>query len=686
MTIRGSFVSTTDLKELVRTVLCQSCAVTDSEAGSIYLVKSTAHGSLRELLHLHWRAEGQGSLEQAADVPLTLASLPGQVALTDQVLNLPTGAIDPGAKTTLLLPMHNPEGAVLGVLQLYQASPRGYAAQTVRTLTALADQAALLLERSQTQGQAQLVEQLLTVGTALSSSEDLTTLLNMILTKCRQITSSDAGSLYLIQRLPDAPGSLLFKVAQNDSYPHLSFRETSLPLSDRSLAGYVALTGKSLNLPDAYCLDPQAPYRFDQSFDQRLGYRTSSVLILPMVNQGGEIIGVVQLINRKQLAAAVVTPLNYAQVTQAYSAWEEQVIYSLASQAAILIERSQLQESIENLFAGFVEASVAVIEARDPCTAGHSGRVAELTVRLAQESQGLYLPSVGICQFSPQQLRELRYASLLHDFGKVGVPEAVLVKAKKLYPEQLELLRHRFALARQHLNLECAQARYRHLLEHPSHLEELHEPESCPHCQYNLTLEAQLREGLQALEEYWQLIEAANEPRVCQEAPLARLQEIAQITYPGLDNTPQPLVSNQELEQLLVRQGSLNSQERKLIESHVSQTYEFLIRIPWTRQLQDVPAIAYGHHEKLDGSGYPLALKAPQIPLQCQMMTIADIYDALTASDRPYKRALPVTRAMDILKQEAQDQKINFDLVTLFEQRQVFQVLGHALEPERRSR
>ena len=209
-------------------------------------------------------------------------------------------------------------------------------------------------------------------------------LLNLILSKSREITYSDAGSVYLVDHTHET-SKLLFKVAQNGSKPRLSFKEFSLPLTDKSLAGYVAITGQSLNLSDAYDLPSGVPYQLDASFDRDINYRTCSVMVLPMQNRQGETIGVLQLINRKTKADTVLTADNAWESTQQYSDWEERIVRSLASQAAISIERNQLQESIEHLFEGFVKASVQVIKARDPCTYGHSERVAALTVRLSED-------------------------------------------------------------------------------------------------------------------------------------------------------------------------------------------------------------------------------------------------------------------------------------------------------------
>lgn len=537
----------------------------------------------------------------------------------------------------------------------------------------------------------QLIEQLLAIGTALSSSNNLDELLHLILSKSREITCSDAGSVYLIDR-HDGPAKLLFKVAQNDSLPDNPFKEFAMPLTRKSLAGYVALTGESLNLSDAYNLSEGVPYQLDRSFDTTMPYRTCSVLVLPMQDQDGEIIGVLQLINRKVKPDIVLTTENALQVTQPYSEWEERIVRSLASQAAISIERNQLQESIENLFEGFVRASVQIIEARDPTTSGHSERVAELTVRLSQEASSETSGPLRSVYFSDRQIQEVRYAALLHDFGKVGIPEAIIGKQKKLYPNQLEIIRHRFGLARRTLEMECAQNKFKYLIEHPNHKHQ-NDASGCSHCQKLEQFDNQLTQTLEVLEQYWELIRELNEPDVIvtrefhafSEETVAHLSALSQYSYRDVDGVAKPLITEEEMAQLLIPRGTLTSQERLAIEAHVTHTYHFLKRIPWTKHLKDVATIAYGHHEKLDGSGYPQGLKEGEIPIQTQILTIADIYDALTASDRPYKRRLPVNTVLKILRHEAAKNKINSDLVDLFEQRQVFTVLGHTLPADAHS-
>ena len=529
-----------------------------------------------------------------------------------------------------------------------------------------------------TQATELLIEQLLDIGVALSDTYDLGELLDLILSKSREITCSDAGSVYLVDELNVKECKLVFKAAQNDSLPDLAFQEQALAITSESLTGYVALTGQSLNLADAYNLPKNTPYKFDKSFDEKTGYRTCSVLILPIQNRHLEVLGVLQLINRKIQSNVLLTQENAKELTQPYSEWEERILTSLASQAAISIERNNLQENIENLFEGFVKASVQAIEARDSCTSGHSERVAKLTVGLSQEVNIINSGIFSEIYFSNQQIQELRYAALLHDFGKIGVPEAILTKRKKLYQEQLELIQQRFSLAQRTLEMEYAQTKYKYLSGHLSDIYQSHTQKSCLLCQKIKNLDLELEVAITQLNDYWQTILTANEPKILAEEPLKQLQEISLYTYKDIDGQIKPLITPEEMAQLTVPRGNLTPEERQAIEAHVTDSYEFLKQIPWTKKLQKIPNIAYGHHERLDGSGYPRGLKENEISIQTQIIVIADIYDALTAGDRPYKQGLPVEVALRIMGSEAAENKINSHLFELFKQKQVFSILGHS--------
>ena len=321
------------------------------------------------------------------------------------------------------------------------------------------------------------IDELNRIGAALSAEHDTQKLLELILTKSRQITSADAGSLYLVEAVETPPLTtgpaaspvldskcLRFILVQNDSI-QLNFRETTMAISDQSIAGYVAMTGETVNIDDAYDLAPEVPYAVNRTFDEQSGYRTRSILAIPMRNPQGETLGVVQLINAKRDANAKLDSLSaIASQVIPFSRRYQELTSSLASQAAVALENSRLYASIQRLFEGFVKASVAAIEARDPTTSGHSFRVANLTIALAETVDRIDSGPYAGVRFTREQMKEIRYASLLHDFGKVGVREEVLVKARKLYPAQLDLVKQRFHLARRTLKSESVSARLDFLL------------------------------------------------------------------------------------------------------------------------------------------------------------------------------------------------------------------------------
>ena len=527
------------------------------------------------------------------------------------------------------------------------------------------------LEREERQRE---LRELTNIGAALSTERDVLALLEMILSQARRLTCSDAGSLYLTERPPngDAPTSLRFKLSQNYTLPTLPLTEFEVPIDHASLAGYAASTGEPLVIADVYLLPDDATYKQNRSFDDKFGYRTKSMLVIPMKTHRDEIVGVLQLINRKRRAD--IRLQSEEAVEREVLTYDERavdLVSGLASQAAVAIENSRLYEDIERLFEGFVTAAVTAIEARDPTTSGHSSRVATLTVGLAEAVDRAGDGPYKATRFTREQLRELRYAGLLHDFGKVGVREQVLVKEKKLYPENLELIRHRFAYLLQAADLEFERGRA-NLLSMRDRA--CFESELCALQRARDDERARLRAYLDA-------IATANEPTILPEGSFEALREINQQTFTDFEGISRRLLADHELEYLMIRKGNLDDRERREIESHVTHTFRFLERIPWTRELRGIPEIAYTHHEKLNGAGYPRAVTAEAIPVQARMMTIADIFDALTASDRPYKRAVPWQHALDILRMEARDGMLDEHLLESFISARVFDSVLDARKP-----
>jgi HD-GYP domain-containing protein (c-di-GMP phosphodiesterase class II) len=493
------------------------------------------------------------------------------------------------------------------------------------------------------------------VGIALTAERDLDRLLELILQTARDLVNADAGSVFLVVE-DGSDRRLHFAVAQNDSVP-ATFSRSTVALDSSSLAGHAAVSGAPIVIEDVRRLPPDVPFRFNDSFDRASGYHTRSVLATPMATRAGEVVGALQLINRKiERGTRVVSAAAADAVVRPFGAADVELIRALAAQAAVAIENTRLVKEIEGLFEGFVRASVMAIEQRDPSTSGHSLRVARYAVGLAKALAADPESPYRGARFGPDELTELRYAAVLHDFGKVGVREAVLTKAKKLLPERLAAVHERFRHARAAREAEMLRALVRALLE-----------QRRPPTRGEVDgLDAALHEAAAELSTRYSTVLAANEP-----APLPRetgqsLGSLARVAFRGADGTQQPLLLPEEVRALSVSRGSLDEEERREIESHAVHSYQFLLTLPWPRRFARVAEIAYGHHEKLNGRGYPGRLAGEQIPLEARILAVCDIFDALAAGDRPYKRAMSIEDALAELEREARDGLLDQALVRTF--------------------
>jgi response regulator RpfG family c-di-GMP phosphodiesterase len=320
-----------------------------------------------------------------------------------------------------------------------------------------------------------------------------------------------------------------------------------------------------------------------------------------------------------------------------------------------------LKNDIERLFEGFVNASVTAIEARDPSTSGHSSRVAELTVGLAEAVNLTPNGPYGLIQFTPIQIREIRYASLLHDFGKVGVREQVLVKAKKIEGEHLDSIYQRL---------------HQRTLE--SMREGMLDAWSKGHAYDHESVGGLLRQQEEESQRLMELVRRSNEPTVLPQEVALELHLLEDLTYQHWSGDRRTLIERQDIDLLKITKGSLSEKEREEIQSHVTYTYKFLSQIPWTSELAGVPDIAWAHHERLNGRGYPRQLKEPDIPVQSKLMAVADVYDALTAADRPYKAAVSVERSLEILEQEAKVNLLDAEVLRIFLEAKIYdRTTGH---------
>lgn len=517
----------------------------------------------------------------------------------------------------------------------------------------------LELERSRHEN-----EMMIKIGRALSQERNIKKLLAIILAHARDVTNADAGSIYIVEGHDEdiLQRKLRFEVSQNDSRD-LPGGSVVMPVSAASIVGQCVLGHDRINIQNLYGLDPPGlgnnPWGFvhDRSFDDQNGYQTRSVLAVPMISARNEVIGVIQLINKRAKGwIRLDLPSDFEDGVVPFDEISETYIFALASQAGIALENMLLYGEVKALFDGFVKAAVTAIEARDPTTSGHSERVAKMTVNLAiavNETDSGHFREV---RFSEDDLTQIQYAGLLHDFGKVGVREHVLIKAKKLYEHERELILQRFQLIKRGYKIEGLESKVRYLIESTRD-------------QIAAQLEAidsELARKVGELDDIMRFILASNEPTVLDQGGFERVAEIAGMSWTDDDGNSRAYLTASEAGCLQIRRGSLTELERVEINSHVVHSYNFLRRIPWSRTLRDVPDIAGSHHEKLDGTGYPNALRGQQIPIPARMMAISDIYDALTASDRPYKKAMPMEKALDILSTDVRRGQLDSDLFNVF--------------------
>jgi HD-GYP domain-containing protein (c-di-GMP phosphodiesterase class II) len=528
--------------------------------------------------------------------------------------------------------------------------------------------------------------QLVATSRALASERDIGKLLALILESCRQVTGADAGSVYVMEDDGAAPPGkrLRFMLSQNDSIK-IDFKEFTLAVDERSIVGQAALSGQPINIADlARLQDPSTgtpgtpgsvgspatalpgrrtpTLRHNRSFDDKTGYRARSMLTVPMLSAMGEVIGVVQLINKKRRPGQALAPADIDREVIPFDQRAEELALAWAAQAGVSLENALLYDEIRKLFDGFVDAAVIAIESRDPTTSGHSRRVATLSVELAKKIDAIPDGAFADVRFTETQLQQIEYAGVLHDFGKVGVREKVLVKAKKLYEEDRQLVKLRFSYIKKALEVEHAERKLRVALELskndlPARFGEI---------------DAELGRRMDEIDEAWAFVNRVNEPTVLDQGGFERLVEIAGLVYLAPNGELRPYLESDEVAALQVRRGSLTEIERVEIERHVTNTYKFLSTIPWGRRYADVPRIAAAHHEYLNGTGYPHRLGAGDIPIESRIMTIADIFDALTASDRPYKKAVPIDRALSILESEVHAGKCDAQLFRVFVDGEVY--------------
>jgi HD-GYP domain-containing protein (c-di-GMP phosphodiesterase class II) len=499
------------------------------------------------------------------------------------------------------------------------------------------------------------------IGMGLMLERDREALLRQIVDQGKRLTGSDGGGMALAETDANGVTYLRVALARFDHLPAAEMGQQIIPLDDSGIVGHAAITREPVTVDDAYHLPPDSPFKADPRFAEDYGYYRKSMLAVPMLDHVGRLVGALAFVNRKSDPTATIKSKEDAdRYVLPYTAREVSVARSLASQAAVSIENARLHAHIEQILESVVKASVTAIDERDPSTAGHSLRVSALTTGLAEAVERSGRGPYRDTRFTKSQMRELRFAALLHDFGKVTVHEDVLMKAKKLPPVLWERVNTRFELIRATMERDyykqCANL---HLSNDDERL-------------MGARLEQELAAQLDQLDRMWAVVRASNEPTLLPEQSAEDLADIAARTFAREGDDASPYLTREELRFLQIPRGTLDFAERAAVEAHAEQTYRFLNTIPWTDDLGNLGAFALSHHEKLDGSGYPRGLKGDEIPVQVRMITIADIFDALTESNRPYKAAVPPEAALDIIRAEATAGRLDRDLVDIMIESQAY--------------
>jgi HD-GYP domain-containing protein (c-di-GMP phosphodiesterase class II) len=490
------------------------------------------------------------------------------------------------------------------------------------------------------------LETLNAIGVALSSERDLPTLLERILEAAREFADADGGTLYRVDG-----DKLVFEVLRNHTLGFVMGGRQGQPISFPPLPLYgadgqgnhgmvvahAALSGRTVNIPDAYSAEG---YDFSgtRAFDARTGYRSQSFLTVPMKDHEGRVIGVLQLINAKGPDGA----------TRAFTDADQSLVESLASQAAIALNNRRLLDQLENLFEALIKLINTAIDEKSPYTGGHCERVPALTNLLADAVARTTVGPLAEFTMDEADRYELKIAGLLHDCGKITTPVHVVDKATKLQTlfDRIELVDTRFEVLKRDAQIA--------------------------HLRGELDATA-YAERLTALDADREAVRAANTGgEFMDDAKIEHLRRIAAMRWRAPDGSDQPFLSVDELENLCIRRGTLNNAEREIINHHITMTIRLLEALPWPAHLTRVPEYAGGHHERMDGKGYPRGLTREQMSVQARVMGIADIFEALTASDRPYKSGKTLSESLTILGRMKLDHHVDPDLFDVFLRERVY--------------
>ncbi|HMA89138.1 MAG TPA: HD domain-containing phosphohydrolase [Burkholderiales bacterium] len=507
----------------------------------------------------------------------------------------------------------------------------------------------------------QRLERLNAIGASLSAERDINRLLEAILTAAKSITRADGGTLY---RVSDDK-TLRFEIMRTSSlkyylggttgnavpfYPIQLYRD-GRP-NHNMVAAYAALTGETVNIADAYAAEG-FDFSGTRAFDSKTGYRSKSFLTVPMRNHENEIIGVLQLINATDPATGEIA---------AFSSSDQRLAESLASQAAIALTNRMLINQLEDLFESFINMINTAIDEKSPYTGGHCQRVPLLTMMLAEAAHETAEGPLRDFAMTAKDRYELKIAGLLHDCGKVTTPVHVVDKATKLETifDRIHLLDTRIEVLKRDAEIELLRKRHE-LTARAAGREEIE------------AAEARYRDRVRQLDDDRAFLRACNiGGESMREADMARVKSIAQYRWTDSAGHEASFLTSDELKNLTIRAGTLNEDERHIINHHIVATVKMLEALPWPKHLKNVPEYAGGHHERMDGKGYPKGLTREQMSVQARVMGIADIFEALTAKDRPYKRGKTLSESLEILGRFKLNGHIDPDLFDIFVRKKIY--------------
>jgi HD-GYP domain-containing protein (c-di-GMP phosphodiesterase class II) len=504
----------------------------------------------------------------------------------------------------------------------------------------------------------QRLEQLNAIGASLSAERDIERLLEAILTAAKTITRADGGTLYRVTE----ERTLRFEIVRTSSLKYYLGGTTGNPVpfypiqlhkdgkpNHSMVAAYAALTGKTVNIADAYAADG-FDFSGTRAFDSKTGYRSKSFLTVPMRNHEREIIGVLQLINAQDPRSGEIV---------AFSASDQRLAESLASQAAIALTNRMLINQLEQLFESFIALINTAIDEKSPYTGGHCQRVPQLTMMLAEAVNETREGPLAQFSMNDKDRYELKIAGLLHDCGKVTTPVHVVDKATKLETiyDRIHLIDTRFEILKRDVELECLKKSIG---------------------------EKQARDRLRELEDDRKFLHACNiGGERMRDEDVTRVRRIADYRWRDITGHEAKFLTDDEVKNLTIRAGTLTDDERKVINHHIIATIKMLEALPWPRHLTKVPEYAGGHHERMDGKGYPKGLTREEMSVQARCMGIADIFEALTAKDRPYKKGKTLSESLEILGRMKLNNHVDPDLFDIFVRRRVYRRYAEMfLDPE----